>query len=75
MIRVIPQTREEKIAMYLKLSRRELAEMLTTANEHVEALSKQQQWQITIPAQAYTPPLPGVTTTIWHSPNMCHGRA
>ena len=58
MIRVIPQTRDEKIAMYMKLTRRELAEMLVSANEAVNVLSRQQQWQITIPSQTYTPPAP-----------------
>lgn len=29
MVQVVPQTREEKIAMYMKCSKKELAEMLT----------------------------------------------
>ena len=60
MIRVIPQTRDEKIAMYMKLSRRELANMLVASNEVVHALSQNHPWQITIPAQPATPPLPFV---------------
>ena len=64
MIHVIPQTRDEKIVMYLKLTKRELAEMLVSANEAIDALSRQQQEQITIPSQTYTPPTPMVTT-IW----------
>ncbi len=32
MIQVIEQTRAEKLAMYMKLSKRELAEMLVNAN-------------------------------------------
>ncbi|MEE8607232.1 MAG: hypothetical protein V3S55_06500 [Nitrospiraceae bacterium] len=64
MIQVIPQTRDEKIAMYLKLTKRELAEMLVGANEAVSLLSGQQQWQITIPDQTYSPPAP-ITTTTW----------
>ena len=63
MIQVIPQTRDEKIAMYMKLTKRELAAMLVSANDAVNALSKQQQWQITIPAQTSTPPYPYVGTT------------
>ena len=39
MLRLIPQTRDEKIAMYLKCNKRELAEMLTTANEHIDRLT------------------------------------
>ena len=35
MVQVIEQTREEKIAMYLKLTKQELAEMLTTANDAI----------------------------------------
>ncbi len=45
MIQVIPQTRDEKIAMYLKLTKRELAEMLTAANEALAAVPQQQMWQ------------------------------
>ena len=32
MLKVMPQTHSEKIAMYMKLSKRELAEMLVNAN-------------------------------------------
>ncbi len=39
MLQVIQQTREEKIASYLKLTKRELAEMLTTANDAIAVLS------------------------------------
>ncbi len=34
---IIPQTAEEKIAMYLKLTKRELAIMLVNSNEALEA--------------------------------------
>ena len=63
MIRVIPQTREEKIAMYMKLTKRELAEMLASANEVVEALTREKSWQTTIPATTSTPQYRYVTTT------------
>ena len=66
MIQVIPQTRDEKIAMYMKLTKRELAEMLVGSNEAVNVLSQQQQWQITIPAgdqQADAPAAPMGGTT------------
>ena len=33
MMRVIEQTRDEKIAMYMKLTKRELIEMLVNCNE------------------------------------------
>ncbi len=57
MLQVIEQTREEKIAMYLKLTKRELAEMLANANDAIGLLS----------ATPYIPPsytpLPILTTT------------
>ena len=59
MMVVIPQTRDEKIAMYMKLTKRELAEMLANANQAL-----QQQWQTIAPQQTYTPPAP-MTTTTW----------
>lgn len=40
MVQVVPMTREEKIAMYMKLSKRELSEMLTNSNELTDALFK-----------------------------------
>ena len=63
MIQVIPQTRDEKIAMYLKLTKRELAEMLTSANEHLDRLPQQPQWQTTIPWETCPATQPEVTTT------------
>ena len=69
MIQVIPQTRDEKIAMYMKLTRRELAEMLVASNEAVHALSQNHPWQITIPAEPATPPYP----TIRWAPNSYGG--
>lgn len=37
MMQVIEQTRDEKIAMYMKLTKREIIEMLLTNQEYVEA--------------------------------------
>ena len=39
MLTVIEQTREEKVAVYLKLTKRELAEMLVNANDAMAVLS------------------------------------
>lgn len=50
MIRVIEQTYEEKLAMYLKLPKKQLAEMLIEANRHIaykSALSNEIHLQIT----------------------------
>ena len=73
MIQVIPQPRDEKIAMYMKLTKGELAAMLVGANEAIDALSRNHPWQITIPAVTSTPP---VETTVL-PPNTCwrDGRA
>lgn len=38
MIQVIQQTREEKIAMYMKLPKKKLAELLCNCNEHIELI-------------------------------------
>lgn len=40
MLQVIEQTREEKIAMYMKLKKREIAEMLANANDAIDMLQK-----------------------------------
>jgi len=40
MVQVIEQTREEKIAMYMKLSKKELAEMLVNCNVLLESMAK-----------------------------------
>lgn len=37
MYQIIEQTNEEKMAMYMKLSKKELAQMLITANEYLTA--------------------------------------
>ena len=36
MMYVIPQTRDEKIAMYMKLTKREIAEMLVNSNDALD---------------------------------------
>ena len=54
---VIKQTHDEKIAMYMKLTKRELAEMLANCNE---ALS----------ARAAVEPVKVVQTTIGWPPNI-----
>ena len=70
MIRVIPQTHDEKIAMYMKLTRRELAEMLTAANEHVDRLSSQPaEWYPPLPPKYIWQPM--TVTTISPPPNTC----
>ncbi len=40
MVRVIKQTRDEKIAMYMKLTKRELVERLVNSNEALDKLRK-----------------------------------
>ena len=49
MMQVIKQTRDEKIAMYMKSTKRELVEMLATCNEHIDRLTLgrplRPQWQ------------------------------
>ena len=71
MIQVIPQTRDEKIAMYMKLTKRELAEMLAGANEHVDRLSRQPaQWYPPLPPKYILQPMT-VTTTWPPTPNTC----
>lgn len=70
MIHAIEMTREEKIAMYMKLSKRELAEMLANSNVLVDSLLK----RIPERTQEYTPPLgtwsptPESPWTIVHHP-------
>lgn len=59
MLQVIEQTRDEKIAMYMKLTKRELAEMLVNCNEALTARS--QQWQSVPEPQTARP----ITTTVF----------
>lgn len=40
MLQQVPQTREEKIQMYMKMPKRALSEMLINCNEAIELLSK-----------------------------------
>lgn len=57
MMRVMPQTRDEKLAMYMKLTKRELAEMLVGCNDGLSQLSKADQKRS---RWAGLPPLRGV---------------
>lgn len=58
MMHVVEQTRDEKIAMYMKCRKRELAEMLTNANETIAGLTK--PWEPVQESQTggttFTPP-------------------
>ena len=40
MLKVIEQTRDEKIAMYMKMTKRELVAMLINANDAIDMLQK-----------------------------------
>jgi hypothetical protein len=40
MYKIVRQTREEKLAMYMKLRKKELAEMLISANDAIDNLTK-----------------------------------
>ena len=44
MMRVIAQTRDEKITMYMKLTKRELVEMLVNANKALEG--RPSAWEV-----------------------------
>lgn len=37
--RIVPQTYEEKVEMYMKLDKREIIDMLIEANKHLERMS------------------------------------
>lgn len=54
MLRVIPQTREEKIAMYMKLTKRELVGMLVTSNEALAHMPRHADW-VSLPASTTAP--------------------
>lgn len=41
MVQIVEQSHDEKLKMYLKLSKRELAEMLITCNEFIQNLKPQ----------------------------------
>lgn len=60
MMSVIEQTRDDKIAMYLKLTKRELAEMLVNANE---ALAMTLERSVSLPGTTTSPPC-----TMWLAP-------
>ena len=40
MLQVVHQTRKEKIAMYRKMKKKDLAEMLVNCNEHIDTLTR-----------------------------------
>lgn len=44
MMRLIEQTRDEKVTMYMKLTKRELIEMLINANAALEQRPLQTEW-------------------------------
>lgn len=50
MVQIIEQTREEKIKIYMKLSKKELAEMLASANIFIQSVTP------TITSSPYNPP-------------------
>ena len=60
MLQVVEQTRDEKIAMYMKITKRELAEMLVNCNDVLAARARQVSIRDDMP--------PTVTITNW-SPN------
>ena len=58
MITIIPMTRDEKIAMYMKVNKRELAEMLVNANAAIEMMGPQISSQSLqeVPRDPFHPP-------------------
>ncbi len=60
MMHVIEQTREEKIAMYLKLTKRELAGMLINANDAIRLMAPQRS-VTSVPLQIDPTPYRGTT--------------
>ena len=57
MLTVVPMTRDEKVAMYMKMTKRELAEMLEHANAVMETWGPQTSY-------THEGPLPQPNTTI-----------
>ena len=49
MMRIIEQTRDEKIAMYMKLTKRELAEMVINVNAALELMQREQTIPSVVP--------------------------
>ncbi len=62
MMKIIQQTREETLAMYMKLTKHELAEMLANANDAIDRL---QQVQLPVPATRIPKFHPHFPTTTW----------
>ena len=54
MMRAVEQTRDEKLEMYQKLSKRELAEMLVNANDALTLITSQAE-MILCPPIVFTP--------------------
>ncbi len=44
MVQIIEQTREEKLAMYMKLPKKEIAEMLINCNDLIHTLTKNNKY-------------------------------
>ena len=61
MIAIVPQTRKQKIKMYMKFKKRQLAEMLATRDMHEEA-SGHAGMQITFPKAEEG----GSNSYMWH---------
>ena len=62
MLKVVQQTHSEKIAMYMKLTKRELAEMLIAANNTMT---------IIMPCQYYSHEIVYIPVQPQTSPNYC----
>ena len=65
MMHIIEQTRDEKIAMYMKLTKRELSEMLINCNDALKMLPQQARW-----AEVSPSPSAGGTVTIGPLPTI-----
>lgn len=71
MLQTVEQTRDEKIAMYMKLTKRELAEMLANCNEMLaNALMQQRQMPANFTVTVRPTQHPDLAP--W-SPNTCGG--
>ena len=62
MMQLVEQTRDEKMAMYMKLTKRELAEMLVNANDALQSLALSQLCPIHV-----VTPSPPFETRPWPS--------
>ena len=64
---IIPQTRDEKLAMYRKLTKRELAEMLINCNEALAAYPSMNQVTFRRSLSPQSAP------NSWRNPNLFSG--